>query len=455
MEYTSNSINKSFQKLFSTTEHPFFTDIKKVNKISKQHIKLQKEYIKYKIDYEPISIIPDDIKINMSYKLLKKQDIDMLSTEMNNMNWKKIHQIVSYMSQFILQSNVKNEKQLYKDLAKSDDETINIMIIGSGPIGLYLACYLHLYYNKTIMNSSPRVKIVLFDNRIDKPGFRKPYNRHRPFVTSSSYLNLVLPKIYCNNSNMKYLNINIYILEYLLYTIAISHYNIPIIYNIYKWEDYLKIIEEGKFKVVFDCSGGKLQNNAISNVNTEWIDKLFPPNKQYNIKINKKLIIESNNNIVLLAPYDDMNKFIKNHYYSSLSVYKYDKTLSYITKYDIDITNNSDLKYINKLKNKNYTYTNIILLIKGIKNNIMRNFLFNIIINHEKQYSNYLFIFDIWSIYIKHAIKISDIIQVNKHKALYIGAGDTIFHSHFIVGAGLNRTLDFTIKCANKLINLT
>ena len=65
-----------------------------------------------------------------------------------------------------------------------------------------------------------------------------------------------------------------------------------------------------------------------------------------------------------------------------------------------------------------------------------------------------IFSFDIFRIYIRHAIKIADVFTINKQKVLYIGAGDTIFHSHFIIGAGLNRTLDFSVKCANMLNDL-
>jgi len=54
----------------------------------------------------------------------------------------------------------------------------------------------------------------------------------------------------------------------------------------------------------------------------------------------------------------------------------------------------------------------------------------------------------------RHQIKISDTFEVNKRKILLIGAGDTIFHSHFITGAGLNRIFDFTVKCANQIDKL-
>ena len=54
----------------------------------------------------------------------------------------------------------------------------------------------------------------------------------------------------------------------------------------------------------------------------------------------------------------------------------------------------------------------------------------------------------------RHQIKISDTFNVGKRKILLIGAGDTIFHSHFVTGAGLNRIFDFTVKIANQLDRL-
>ena len=65
-----------------------------------------------------------------------------------------------------------------------------------------------------------------------------------------------------------------------------------------------------------------------------------------------------------------------------------------------------------------------------------------------------IFYFDIWSIYIRHAIQASEIVKIGNYKLLYIGAGDTLFHSHFITGAGLNRILNFSVKCANLIGSL-
>ena len=69
----------------------------------------------------------------------------------------------------------------------------------------------------------------------------------------------------------------------------------------------------------------------------------------------------------------------------------------------------------------------------------------------EHNYDDYIIEFDIWGVYMRHGIKISDVFKVNNRDILFIGAGDTIFHSHFITGAGLNRMFDFTVKCSNML----
>lgn len=452
MQKISNDINNMFKTLFTSDEHPFFKDFKQVETIADNYRKKMFEYShKLKIPYIAINNIPDGIKINTKnykYKTLTKEDIYKLQKEINNvMNFNNILALVNNMSQYIIKSNVPNKKKLYKKIAK--EETINIMIIGSGPVGLFLACYLNLYYNNTKMPSKPRVNIVLFDNKIEKSGFRKPYNRMRPFATSSPYLNLLIPKLYCWNENKlkdtkDSIMINIFILEYILYMKAYLE-NIPMIYEDYTWDEYMKIIEKGNFKVVFDCTGGRLKHNAIKSINTKWLDNIINQ-KNYNNNIKLEIIPEQN---LVILPTD--SKHIINYFYASLIIYNNNynnnEPLTFYNKFDIDIMNIEDLMYLNKLKYKYFTSADALYLIKGIKDDNTRNFLYTIM----KSKDNYIVSFDVWSIYIRHAIKISDIITVNNSKILFIAAGDSIFHSHFITGAGLNRILDFTVKCANML----
>lgn len=448
MEKIRDKINLSFENLFSTDKHPFFKDLLRVLKLSKQHTYTMKKYTKHTIEYKLNNTIQGST-IEPVYNILDKKKLYELMQEMNTiMNKNNILKLVGLMSQYTLQSTVANENKLYRTIKKED--TFNIMIIGSGPIGLFLACYLILYYNRSEMNRTKRINVVLYDSRIDKPGFRKPYTRQRPFATSSQYLNLIIPKLYCWNDQKNTDNaifINIFMLEYVLYTTAIIDYDIQIIYQDYNWEDYKKIIDKGNFKVVFDCTGGRLENDAIKHINSRWISSI----KQFNKTINKKLVVDETRNIVELEPYKQTsNPFLKNHYYGSISTHLND---IFVNKYDIDIVNNDDLLYLNKLKKKRYTYDEFMDILKGIKDNTSRNFLYSMMITNKSMHDKSIMV-DVFSVYIRHAIKVSDIVKINNKEVLYIGAGDTIFHSHFITGSGLNRTIDFTVKCANIIEDL-
>jgi hypothetical protein len=435
----SKRINKMFENLFKTkdNQHPFFKDLKKVYDEAPKHRKYQKDAIKKKIDYKIINELPEEIIIKPKYDILSLDDLKKLDAELFDvLNYNKIYELVSLMSKFIIRTNIKDEEKLY-DIIYNKKDTLNIMIIGSGPVGLFLACYLHIYYNQTSMNSSPRVNIVIYDSRIEKGGFRKPYNRQRLFATASKYLSLILPKMYCWDSK-DYFMVNIFLLEYALFTAANYQYNIPMIYEDYDWNDYKKIIEKGNFDVIFDCTGGRLQHDAINNIDDSWLNKINM-NGIRDIKINKE------QNLVLI---ENDKEHILNYFFGTIEIYTSDNTFH--SKYDIDINNGTDLVYLNKIKNKYYKYKDAINIISGIKDDANRNFLYTMIQNNN----NNLIKFDVWGVYMRHQIKIADVININNKKILFIGAGDTIFHSHFIIGSGLNRIFDFTVKCVNQLDSL-
>jgi hypothetical protein len=347
----------------------------------------------------------------------------------------------------MIKSNISDYDKIYKKISENKTETINnninIMIIGSGPVGLFLACYLYLYYNDTAMNSSPRVNIVMYDSRINKPGFRKPYNRQRLFSTYSKYLSLILPKIYCWDDSKDYFMVNIFLLEYVLFAVANQHYNIPMIYEDYDWNNYKKIIDKGKFDVVFDCTGGRLKHNVIKNIDSSWLKDI----KLVSTDINREIKIKEHENLVLI---ENDSSHIVNYFFGSMEFYYNDKSLTFQSKYDIDIMNKNDLIYLNKIKDKYFKYEDAVYLVQGIKDVNFRDFLYSIL-NKDTSKNKLLVKFDVWGVYMRHQIKISDTFIINKRKILLVGAGDTIFHSHFVTGAGLNRIFDFTVKCANQL----
>lgn len=443
MDNIKEKINLTFKYLFNYNLHPFFSDIEKVNKIAKNYINHQKIFISEKINYQKIKI-PDKEEIKeIEQKVLSTSHLIKLNNEINNLtNFKKILKIVSEISKFFIKTNIKDKELFFEKISK--DNKINICIIGAGPIGLFLACYLNLYYNLGKLNEYPKVNIVLFDNFINKPGFRKPYSRHRPFATSSPFLPLILPKIYSYEKNSDSLYLNIYVLEYLLLSKVILKHKIPLIFENYDWNEYKNIIEKANFEVVFDCTGGRLKTDIFNNIDSSWLDKM----KKINYQLNKQLSINKEENLVHLIDHPVDRKFKDNNFYASLMVY--DINLNFFNKFDIDIKNNDDLLFLNSIKKKYFNFKNLKKILRNIKDDIDRNFLYNIL-KKNNNFDDKLFFFDVWSIYIRHCIQPSEIFKVNGRKILYIGAGDTIFHSHFIIGAGLNRTIKFSIKCANLL----
>jgi hypothetical protein len=191
MTNISDNINKMFETLFKTTDnvHPFFKDLKKVYNKSPEYRKSILGNINKRINYKVINDIPDGINVEPNYDELNKDEIKKLKIDAYNiLNYNRLLEHVSYMSKFMIKSNINDKEKLYKNISSKKKDIINIMIIGTGPVGLFLACYLYLYYNDTTMNSSPRVNIVMYDSRIEKSGFRKPYNRQRVFSTASKYL---------------------------------------------------------------------------------------------------------------------------------------------------------------------------------------------------------------------------------------------------------------------------
>ena len=355
-----------------------------------------------------IKKLPNTINVKDNLKgELNKEDLKEINNEMKKKsNYFNIFRIVTKISKYFISDNEINIKNYNKNKK-------SILIIGGGPIGLFLSCYLKITYTD--------VNVILIDNRINRPGFRKPYTRVRPFSTSSKYLSLIVPKLYCMTEN-EYLNmINIFVLEYLLYSKAILEYNIPMLYKDYDWEEYKKFMVDYNVDVVFDCTGGKLKTNIFKNINSSWIKNTV------NKDIKKQLMIINEKNIVHLVDYPKEKKFKLNHFYGSLNIY--DKNMMFVEKNDIDIMNEEDLIFLNKIKKKYFTYNDIITVTQGINDDTSRNFIYNVLLDYKNinDVNKYHFQFDIWSIYIRHIIQPSEIFQVEERTKLYIAVGDSMF----------------------------
>jgi len=310
-----------------------------------------------------------------------------------------------------------------------DSNEVNILILGAGPNGLFLANYLWNMY-KVKYN---KINILVLDNRIKKEGIRLPYTRSRTFAIGyPTYLSYILPKLTCFS---KYTSMQIRYLEILLY-LKLFEDNIPL-YFTNKYNNYEKIedlIKKYNFKVCFDSTGGRIK--------TPFIVKNFKFPKNFQDKTENYQLIQENN---LLKINWLKNKFINRYY---LFIYFLDKNfknikLNYNSFY---IKNNSDYQLLTNLCIHKKNIKNIIEKIVDIK---LKNFLIKIekIVNEK---NNILYInLNTFETKLYSQLKIAFLI--NNKKTIWIGTGDTIFHSHFIIGSGLYRTIPISTKIINLL----
>lgn len=346
-----------------------------------------------------------------------------IKNETNQINVEKKLDKIIYKN---LPSSIQN-LEAYLNIIKNNNTSTNILILGAGPNGLFLANYLwglyKNYYNK--------INILIIDNRIDKEGFRLPYTRSRIFaIGKPSYLSYILPTLSCFSENT---TIQIKYLEILLY-LKLFQNNIPL-YFTNKYNDYKnieKLIKKYNFKICFDSTGNRIKTPFIVN------DFKIPKQIQLS-NHNYSLMLENN---LIKHIWDE--KDYKFRYYLFI-YFLNDEYKNVYFEYDTYIINNHydyelfkdfciDKKNINKILPQD----------KQLK--IFLNKIYKMI----EMNSNIIYLnFKSMEIKMYHQLKISFLI--NNNKTLWISSGDTLFHSHFLLGSGLYRTLPINVKISNLL----
>jgi hypothetical protein len=150
----------------------------------------------------------------------------------------------------------------------TDPSALNIMILGSGPVGLYTALYLSRLYPHIDTEtdfikefSSRAVNVLLVDNRIHKEGVRMPFSRSTQFWFNILELQPFLRQIFCWDNMMKRgvtAFDNIHVLESLLYTVAYKD-KVPMAFTA-QFNDYTALsafIKKEQIHILFDCTGGR------------------------------------------------------------------------------------------------------------------------------------------------------------------------------------------------------
>jgi hypothetical protein len=476
MILTYNKISDLIQILYEKfilelDTHPFFRNFdismrrEKDRNFEENNFNIIKE--SENIKYNKNGLIPENLQqTQFIYKrniipenLLNEYFLELQKTN----NYEKIQKNLMNMSKYYLPTTVDNLDYLLNKFNNSNKEQyLNICIIGGGPIGMFLGLYLEEIFNKpSSLNNIPRMNILVLDNRKVKDNIREPFTRYRSFAFGSKLFSLIIPKIYCwKDDDAHFMNINI--LENILY-LYIYHRKINYYVDNDKKDlrDYYEILEKGNFDAVIDCSGGRLKNDIFRIKNTTWLDKI-----KYDIKREDlKLEIDKKNNLVRL---EQLNRdFPDIYYFCEMQIWQMNsqnmKDINFLEKFDIVIKNNEDLKYLEKLNKLDFIHYNEIKnIISSIKDKHLRYALILLTTNIKKFLSDLtyyyidninsdklIFKFTVFNTNIRHAIEISKVFKVKNKQILYIGAGDTIFHSHWYTGSGLNRTIDFSTKCVH------
>ena len=435
MEELCDLSNKLFYNfIFNKKKNIIFEDVNYVENIIRP--KMDKSFEKYlypKIDIDRYMYLYKKSKIVRkkcvlkTTKILLKKDIESVYAYVQNERDKtKVEEKLDEIIYKKLPSTISNIDNYLNDISADTTKT-NILILGAGPNGLFIANYLNFIYKN-------RINILVIDNRLYKEKYREPYTRERPFAIGfPTYFSMVIPKLTCYSGEDSLL-FKIKYLEMLLYLEAFNK-NIPI-YFTKRYETFKEakeLINIGNFKVCFDSTGGRIKTNFDL--------KNFKIPKSYITKKHDYKMVRSGNYLKL----EWLKKPEKNKYYSF--IYLYDKNYKimdqkvhnseFISILDID-----DVRDYETLKDVCVETDYLENVINDVQNtNLKKILIHDLKIIREIPEIKYIYINSI-QIQIYHALKIAFLLNIaDEKRCIWIGSGDTIFHSHYIKGAGLNRTI--------------
>jgi hypothetical protein len=389
----------------------------------------------------------DSLKTGCKFKPTKVASKNLLNkiynvlTDPNLKDFSIVRNNLDKLYNFLLPSTVSDLKKYIKSIKINYKlNTLNIIIIGAGPLGLFTALYLDEIYNRN-KDSNIKINIILFDNRILREKYKMPYTRLTQFGFDISELNLFIKNIsnwttgrlIDDNRQFDYINI----LENMLYVVAYNR-NIPMYFTKkYEFFDDLKTFAiKNNFHYLFDCSGGNLGANFQEQL--KW-------NKYLLKKDNYEIKLDTDNYFKLFLN----NKIFKNY---TIVVSLYDKDNKEIpVGNSFGSTNNAkDIELLKKYKNKCLTVNNFIELAKNFTDS-----------NARCLYPNILETSDIIEKNIKY-VKIGYFTPISYHKNIcatkinnnltYIALGNALGSSEYGILFGMKTSMVFSKKICELLV---
>lgn len=444
LEDCSDYINHIWKKYLerinwkSKDKHIFINDMERVDDITKD----DEVFINNKFKADPMNIdeyfhchecnfVPKEIlsekKVNHLFNYITKRETIP--------EWDYLEKELTSFSNYLLYSNI-DLKSYQKKLKNKGNDTINVLILGAGPTGLFIANYLN-----RINLISPNTNLLVLDNRIieTNKGLRLPYTRNRIFAINFSIFSEFAENIPCIKEIVKQDKIEIRYLENLLIVLTYGN-NIPIYFTdeVLNQQHLENFCQNNKIDVVFDCTGNRLKTDYFP----DRIPKNFFPKDMIFENRDHEVVIR--NNEAKLNWKDNM----KNKYYVYLDTYNKDGKLIDSDPYPTNIVFEEDLQFFKQVKDKyiKIRKSQIDDIMGFLEKNIKDLRLLKDLQNRILDSANRIIKFVLVEIQIYHKLKISAVIKQNNQNTLYIGTGDTIFSSSWIIGAGLNRLLYFIKK---------
>jgi hypothetical protein len=430
-----DTINHDFQMLLRGKKYPdyhlFFESLEWWNKVFKKWVKdgknWKKKDIKNMFNYEKLNLEIKPMK-NCVYKTNKIISHDKLVKLYKKIHNKKIHNFnmiddeLKILYKYNLPSTIKNIDNIYKK------DSINIIIIGAGPVGLFTALYYNFYYREKFLDK--KINIVLIDNRTYKEGIRLPYTRTTEFNFDINEFQIFIKNIFCwdnfyiqeDNRAFNYINT----LENLLYIEAYNQsVNMYFTKTLSTYEEVEKFALRNKFDYIIDCTGGRLRKNI--NLKLNWNEFSFKK-KNYEVKLDNNKYKLYNNN--------------KEIYDRIISIYLFDKKMNpfRVGNFFGFLEDKRDIQLVDKFNGKCLQINDYIRLSKSFHSESIR-YLLSGITNVKYTRDGLIKLSDIGYVKFTSFKTLSDHSEFASkkinNKLTYIGLGETLGHTQFGIHFGM------------------